>query len=167
MKWYTLLGVIIAVILAISALWGLSNVATIGIIEIEENVATIRVPGEFEDELQLLYNGKYMTYTLENSVIKLKFLKPGYYHVNVENKDYVFLCGKNMNLQYDIDLIEKEYNHIRYNIGFESFIESFVTMFIMACIYFILKFGIPGMRKVKFKIKSKSNKKQETTTITN
>ena len=65
-------------------------------IEIEENVATIRVPGEFEDELQLLYNGKYMTHTLENSVIKLKFLKPGYYHVNVENKDYVFLCGKNI-----------------------------------------------------------------------
>lgn len=99
------------------------------ILSVTEDNATIRVPGEFaEKQIDVLYNSNYLEYKVENSEITLNFSKPGYYYLEIMGDEYVFKYNAVISSQYEVDLLENEYEQIE----LISFVRKFSWIFILS-----------------------------------
>lgn len=105
------------------------------VITVNENTASIRVPGEFEEPVGLIYNSEYVTVANDNSVITLNFNKQGYYYVRILNHRYIFCYLTENNDNYTVDLLEHEYKDILKIIANERMLwEIVISVVVLAVI---------------------------------
>jgi len=151
----------IVIVLCIVLLTGLIVFATryickYEVITLDNNMASIRLPGEFNGKVNVLYNEKYLTQEKENSVLNLKFSKEGYYYVKILDYRYVFCYLKDTSSNYTIDLLQHEYKDIvRKNTNERIVIKLIILLVVVLFYVFIFVW-----RKVR-------NRKGKKTTVVN
>jgi len=151
MNWFKFFVIGVVAALAISFAIGLAA-TNVQSIDVNDTVATIRVPGEFEDEVKIQYNGKYVTHTTENSIIKFNFLKSGYYHISLMEHEYVFVVSPDKNAhEYDVDLINQELSQIKGRLFCKYFIPCAILSNLGVVVAIFIIFGIPAIKNKKNK----------------
>lgn len=105
------------------------------LITVTGDTAIIRLPGEFEGEANVKYNSKYTEQSVTDSILTLKFKKPGYYKCFIGFKVYIFEVLDFDETNYTVDLITKEYRSIMHTVYLEKLLIAFAIWLVCILVF--------------------------------